>query len=168
MGDSIFERDYQRNECEQKADEKDSKADAFWNELIKSGVMREISEQLDEGQFEINSEKKKAYEVCLEIMDRLAEHFHGKVRGEISEKLHDAKIELIVPFLEFSGKDALEKLITISEGARMVGMYPYENSKVRLVAYFDYFDAIDSNFDELLEETIEKHPEFKSLLETTD
>ena len=157
MKDEIYEKDY----CAEhkKAREKSIAEPNIITMAIESGVLASISKRMSDLPHVIIPEKQKAYQVCLQLLDSMAKERGGKIKGVISYKKHDAQIDLILPFLEFSGKSDLKILQILASQARDIHIYRENDGRLKLTVYIDYFEALDS-YDKIFYEEINKHPEF--------
>ena len=103
MKDEIYERDYyelKQRECELRKGGQD-----ILNITIESGVLNSIEQRLNSMPHVIVPEKKRFYEKCLHLLNAMAIRLGGKIKGTVSYKEYDAKIQIILPFFEFLGEE---------------------------------------------------------------
>lgn len=110
-------------------------------ELLQTPFMQGILEQNGKRPVMIVPQEKANYEYLLERCNEFAERWGGRIQGTVDYQKYESRIEVILPFFEFSSPEEHLFLKEISEKSNLACFTATEEG-VRLYIMVGYFREI--------------------------
>lgn len=155
MENIVFDRDYT-----QTTEEKELAA-AEWmrvqNTLTSSVQLQQYEDVMRRVPKIVVPAYRENYDYLLQLCDSLAKRYCGSVHGVIDYQYWSAKIDLIVPFIDFVSDEQLSILKDIADKSFSVTIQSATNGGIRVNIRCDYFEDMITDLDK-------SYIEFETLL----
>ena len=139
----VYEKDYTYIYDEDR--EENVESERFWQAMASEGIMAEISEYRDKKPRIVNPLVKKLFEYMIPKADSFAEDFGGTIKAYIDYRIYEAKIDLVLPFMQVGSDSEILFLLTAIAACMDVEIYPAEQDNFILFRMnFPYFAALDN------------------------
>lgn len=136
MENLVFEKDYSKDYSEIPDR---SPYDDIFVQAISGGFLRNYSDALNAVPKVVIPEYKANYEYVLQVCDDLAKSWGGSIRGVVSYEQWEATINVMIPYVEFTSPEELQKLREIAEKSHGVAIQPTDGG-IRIHVYNRYFE----------------------------
>lgn len=139
----VYEKDYTYIYDEDR--EENVESERFWQAMADEGIMEAISEYRDSKPRIINPIVKTLFEYMIPKADSFAEDFGGTIKAYIDYRLYEAKIDLILPFMQLRAESEIKFMLTAIATSMDVEIYPAEQENCILFRMnFPYFATLDN------------------------